>query len=124
MTTLVEESRSRFGVVRTAISGIWGVVSGIAPHVLHHVGPLAGAAIFAGAGGRILFLFLGLAIATPMLIRLYRRFETWLAPSIAIGIFAVTYILSSLFIGPLITDTVSSTSETPSVTTTIDPHGH
>lgn len=122
--TLAEAPPSRIGVVRHAISGVWGVVSGIAPHVLHHVGPLAGAAIFAGAQGQILFFFVGLAVAMPVLLRLYRRFGTWLAPAIAVGIFAVTYTISSLFIGPLITGTESTTSESPPVTTTIDPHGH
>jgi peptidoglycan/LPS O-acetylase OafA/YrhL len=122
--TLAEETAPRIGVVRHAISGVWGAVSGIAPHVLHHVGPLAGAAIFAGAAGRVLFFFLGLAVATPMLIRVYRRFRTWLAPAIAVGLFAVAYALSSAFIGPLISDSEAVTNELPSVSTTIDPHGH
>lgn len=122
--TLVEDPTNRRGVVRHAISGVWGAVSGIAPHVLHHAGPLAGAAIFAGAAGQILFFFVGLAVAIPMLLRLYRSFETWMAPAIAVGIFAITYTLSSTFIGPLITGGDSSTSETPPVTTTLDHHGH
>lgn len=111
--------------VRHVLTAGWGAVTGIAPHVLHHVGPLAGAAILAGTGGRVLFFGVGLAAATPMLIRLYRRFRTWAAPAIAVALFAVTYTLSSLFIGPLI----SGATETPgpdatTVTPTTDEHGH
>jgi len=113
------------GRIRNLLTALWGAVTGIAPHVLHHVGPLAGAAILAGTGGRVLFFVIGLAAATPMLIRLYRRFRTWLAPVIAIAVFAVTYTLSSLFIGPLISgDGDVAQSEPASITTTTDEHGH
>lgn len=73
----------------------WGAVSGVAPHVLHHVGPLAGAALLAGATGRVLFFVLGLVVATPMLIRLYRRFGSWTAPTLALALFALTYTVST-----------------------------
>jgi hypothetical protein len=39
----------------SGVLAVWGVVTGLAPHVLHHVGPLAGAALLAGAGGKLLF---------------------------------------------------------------------
>ena len=39
----------------TGASGAVAAISGIAPHVLHHVGPLAGSALLAGAGGTVLF---------------------------------------------------------------------
>lgn len=32
---------------------MWGGFVGIAPRVLHHAGPLAGTALMAGAGGRL-----------------------------------------------------------------------
>lgn len=117
--------RSRLGVLRNGLSVAWGAVSGVAPHVLHHVGPLAGAALLAGAGGRILFFLLGLLAATPMLVRLHRRFRSWAAPVIAISLFALTYTLSSVFIGPLFTGS-ESTTDPPrtSVTTTTHPHDH
>lgn len=117
--------RSRLGVLRNGLSVAWGAVSGVAPHVLHHVGPLAGAALLAGAGGRILFFLLGLLAATPMLVRLHRRFRSWAAPVIAISLFALTYTLSSVYIGPLFTGS-ESTTDPPrtSVTTTTHPHDH
>jgi len=112
------------GQLHQAASAAWGVVSGVAPHVLHHVGPLAGAALLAGTGGQILFFFLGLALAAPMLMRLYRRFGTWAAPTIALAIFGLTYTVSSLYIGPLITGETSGQTDSTSVTVTTDEHGH
>lgn len=48
----------------------WAVVTGVAPHVLHHAGPLAGAALLAGFGGKAIFFALGLVLSVPMLRRL------------------------------------------------------
>jgi hypothetical protein len=85
---------------------------------------LAGAAVLAGTGGQVLFFVIGIGLATPMLIRLYRRFGTWAAPAIAVLVFAITYTVSSLYIGPLLTGETSTQSEPPSVTTTTHDHGH
>ena len=49
------------------------VVLDAPPHVLHHVGPLAGAALLVGATGKVLFGALGFLLAVPMLRRLRRR---------------------------------------------------
>ncbi len=111
--------------LRHLLTAAWGAVTGIAPHVLHHVGPLAGAAVLAGTGGRVLFFGVGLAAASPMLIRLYRRFRSSVAPAIAVALFAVTYTLSAVFIGPLISgDTEIPSQESTTVTPTTDEHGH
>jgi peptidoglycan/LPS O-acetylase OafA/YrhL len=99
-------------------------VSGLAPHVLHHIGPLAGAAVLAGTTGRVLFFLIGLGLAAPMLIRLYRRFRTWAAPAIAVAVFALAYTLSSLYLGPLLTGGTTTPADPPAVTTTTDEHGH
>ena len=113
------------GRLRHAFTAAWGTVTGVAPHVLHHVGPLAGAAILAGTAGRVLFFVIGLAAAIPLLIRLYRRFKTWVAPAIAVGVFAVTYTLSSFLIGPLIAgESDPAESNQSSTSTTVDHHGH
>ena len=90
---------------RRAWSGVlaaWGAFIGLAPHVLHHVGLLAGAAVVAGAGGTILFAAIGFIAAVPFLLRLYRRFRTWKAPAIAFAVFALMFSLSSFVIGPAI----------------------
>jgi len=86
----------------TAASGAVAAISGIAPHVLHHVGPLAGTALLAGAGGTVLFGLAGFALSIPMLLRLRRRFGSWLAPAVASAIFTGVYLLSALVVGPAI----------------------
>ena len=86
--------------VWSGVLAAWGAVIGLAPHVLHHVGPLAGAALLAGAGGTLLFGALGFVAAIPFLLRLHRRFATWKAPAIALAVFLVMFSLSSFVIGP------------------------
>lgn len=85
-----------------ALVAAWGAVIGLAPHVLHHVGPLAGAALLAGTTGTLLFGAIGFVAATPFLIRLHRRFGTWRAPAIALAVFAIMFSVSSFVIGPAI----------------------
>lgn len=87
----------------TGASVVVAAISGIAPHVLHHVGPLAGTALLAGAGGTVIFGLAGFALSIPMLLRLRRRFGTWLAPAVASVIFTGVYLVSALVVGPAIT---------------------
>lgn len=87
----------------TLASGAVAAISGIAPHVLHHVGPLAGTALLAGAGGTLLFGVAGFALSIPMLLRLRRRFGTWAAPAVASAIFTGVYLVSALVVGPALT---------------------
>lgn len=87
----------------SAVLAVWGGFIGLLPHVLHHVGPLAGAALLAGAGGTALFAGIGFVAAIPFLLRVRRRFGTWRAPAIALAIFAAMFSLSSFVIGPAIT---------------------
>jgi len=88
--------------VWTVLSGGLGAIGGLAPHVLHHIGPLVGTALVAGAGGTALFGVLGLVASVPMLIKLRRRFSNWWAPGIALGVFTAMFLISSFVIGPLI----------------------
>jgi hypothetical protein len=90
------------GRVWTALSGVIGAVVGLAPHVLHHIGPIAGAALVSGAGGTTFFAIIGFVLTIPMLLSLRRRFDNWLAPAIALGLFAVMFTVSTLWIGPAI----------------------
>ena len=94
--------RGAVGRLWSALLAAWGVFIGLLPHVLHHVGPLAGAALLAGAGGTVLFAAIGFVAAIPFLRRLHRRFATWKAPAIALAIFAALFSLSSFVIGPAI----------------------
>jgi len=88
--------------VWTVLSGGLGGIVGLAPHVLHHIGPLVGTALVAGAGGTALFGVLGLVTSVPMLITLRRRFSSWWAPGIALGGFIAMFLISSFVVGPLI----------------------
>ena len=98
--------RARFRETRigAAALALWGIVVGAAPHVLHHVGPLAGAALLAGASGKLLFGAVGLAFSIPFLRRLHRRFRTLLAPVVAAGTFVALFALSTLVVSPLLTN--------------------
>jgi hypothetical protein len=96
------ERRSFVARAWSAILAAWGAATGVLPHVLHHVGPLAGAAFLAGAGGRLLFAGIALVVSVPFLLRIYRRFRTWVAPAIAFALFAAMFSLSSFVIGPAI----------------------
>jgi hypothetical protein len=89
--------------VRAAVAAVGAAVLGAAPHVLHHVGPLAGAALLAGATGKLLFGALGFALAIPMLRRLRRRTGSWRLPGMALALMAVIFTFSSFVIGPALT---------------------
>jgi hypothetical protein len=102
----------------------WGALIGLAPHVLHHVGPLAGAALLAGAGGTLLFAALGFVAAVPFLLRLYRRFHTWRAPALALAVFAAMFSLSSFVIGPAISGGGEPAKQEPGVERPAGHAGH
>ena len=102
MTSLALERPSFVGRVWGGVLAVWGGFIGLLPHVLHHIGPLAGAALLAGATGRVLFAAIGFVAAIPFLRRLQRRFRTWKAPAIALAVFAAAFSLSSFVIGPAI----------------------
>lgn len=85
-----------------AISSVFAAFMGLLPHVLHHAGPLAGAALFAGLGGTLLFGALGLVAAIPFLLRLHRRTGGWRIPAATLALFAVVFSLSAFVVGPLI----------------------
>jgi hypothetical protein len=87
----------------SGVAALWGLTLGALPHVLHHVGPLAGAALLAGAAGTALFGAIGLVAAIPFLLRLHRRFGTWRAPVAAAAVFAVMFSLSAFVVGPALT---------------------
>lgn len=101
-TDIVRDERGLLARIGAAFSAGVGTVAGIAPHVLHHIGPIAGTALFTGAGGTALFGAIGFALTIPMLLRLHRRFGTWLAPGVALAIFFVMFTVSTLWIGPAI----------------------
>ena len=99
---------------RDAVGAVAGSVLGLAPHVLHHVGLIAGTAFVTGAGGNALFYVIGLALSVPMLRRIHRRFGTWVAPAIAVAVFTAMFLLSAFVVGPAITgDDTTPRTPTP-----------
>ena len=105
----------------TAVRGILGAagaaVLGLAPHVLHHVGPLAGAAIVAGATGTLIFGLLGFVLAIPMLRRVHRRTGSWRAPVALLATMALVFSVSAFVIGPAINSSDDDSSATPTTIT-------
>ena len=87
---------------RDVLTGLIGAVLGLAPHVLHHIGLLAGTALVAGSGGTALFAVVGLIASVPLLLRLRRRFDSWLAPALGLAVFISMFALSAFVIGPAI----------------------
>ena len=129
--TVAEATASVVGArpVRSGWQRLWdglvaltGAVVGVAPHVLHHVGFLAGTALVAGSGGTVLFGAVGLVASIPMLRRLYRRFGTWRAPAIGVAVFAGMFSLSAFVIGPAISS--AGGSDAPIEAPGLDEHGH
>ena len=106
---------------KNAFTGLVGGIVGVAPHVLHHVGFLAGTALVAGSGGTALFAALGLAASVPMLRRLYRRFGTWRAPAAGLALFAVMFTLSAFVVGPAIS---GGSDGGPPSTPVVNHNGH
>lgn len=114
----------RFAKIRDAIGASFGAVLGLAPHVMHHVGLLAGAAFIAGAAGNALLFLVGLVFSIPMLRRLYRRFRSWKAPAVAVAVFAAAFSLSAFVVGPAITGGVSTTDSPQPSQTPAPAQGH
>lgn len=110
--------QSPLATLRTWLTAALGAVLGLAPHVLHHVGLIAGTAFVAGAGGNALFYALGLVLSLPMLRRLHRHFGTWTAPALAIVLFTALFALSAFVIGPAVTGSPRGDERTPPVTPT------
>jgi hypothetical protein len=99
------------------VSSVVAALLGIAPHVLHHAGPLAGAALLAGTGGALLFGAIGLVAAIPFLLRVHRRCGNWRVPGALLALFAIVFSISTFVIGPVISGESSGTS-TPTNTQT------
>ncbi|MEW6582249.1 MAG: hypothetical protein AB1416_05775, partial [Actinomycetota bacterium] len=66
----------------------------MAPHLLHHVGLVAGGAFLAGATGTWLFGLVALGAMVPMLVRLRRRTGGWRVPALLLAVMAVVFAVS------------------------------
>ena len=122
--------RGFWGALWAGTRATLGALMGLAPHVMHHIGFLAGAALLTGFLGNTLLYVVGLALSIPLLRRLHRRFSTWKAPAIGIAVFTALFALSAFVIGPLFNPATPSDQDTPtpaasaSTTGTEDHEGH
>jgi hypothetical protein len=117
----------RRGLLATAwnaLTALVGGIMGLLPHLLHHVGILGGAVLVTGATGNVLFAVLGLVFSLPLLRRLYRRFGTWKAPVLALGVFALMFSLSAFVIGPAISNDDPNPDRDRTPVQTPDPEEH
>jgi hypothetical protein len=117
-TVRKSEARTLRQRLAAIASSAVAAVLGVLPHVLHHAGPLAGAALLAGTAGTLLFGAIGLIAAIPFLLRVHRRSGNWRVPAALLAIFAVMFSISAFVIGPAISSeskptTNQSTPATP-----------
>lgn len=105
----------RVAAIWAGTRAVVGALMGLTPHVLHHVGFLAGAALLTGALGNTVLYGVGMLLSIPMLRRLGRRFGTWKAPAIGAVVFTALFALSAFVIGPMFNpDTTPATPDRPS----------
>ena len=109
--------KGRLQALWHTVTGALGLVMGLVPHMLHHIGFLAGSALVAGSGGTALFGALGLLASIPALVHLHRRFGNWIAPALGLLVFAGMFSLSAFVIGPAISGTGTNVTPGPSHTT-------
>lgn len=107
------ERRGSSARVSAAFGGMWAAVTGAAPHVLHHVGPLAGAAIVSGVTGGVVFALVGFLLTIPLLRRIHRHTRSWTAPTLALAALVGVYLTSSFVIAPRLTSSDESGATSP-----------
>lgn len=98
----MEIKNSKLKTLWESLAGIFGLIAGLTPHVLHHIGLIAGVAFLTSTAGTIFFGLIGLLATIPLLLRLHRKFNTFAAPAIALVIFTAMFLLSAYVIGPSI----------------------
>lgn len=91
-----ERARATWAAIRAAV----GAFLGLLPHLLHHVGIFAGAALLAGVWGNAALYLVGLLLSIPMLKRLRGRFGSAVAPAVGVFAFTALFLVSALVIGP------------------------
>ncbi len=80
----------------TVASGALGTIAAFLPHVLHHVGLIAGAAFVSGLAGGVVFAAVGVVAMAPIALRLRRRTGSWQAPLVAVAAFGVMFALMTV----------------------------
>ena len=112
----------RGSTVWASIRAGLGALLGLVPHVMHHIGLLAGAALLTGALGNSVLYMVGLVFSIPLLRRLRRRFNTWRAPALGVAVFTALFALSAFVVGPALSG--SNAPETRTGTSAPVPAEH
>jgi hypothetical protein len=108
--------------VRVVLSAVAAAVLGAAPHVLHHAGPLAGAALLGGATGSLAFGALGVVAAIPILRRVRRRTGSSRLPVALLAAFAFVFAASTALTRSVLSG-ADRTAERPSAGAPARPAG-
>jgi hypothetical protein len=116
-------TRPRIRAVWASVRAAVGSILGLAPHVLHHVGIVAGTALLAGAWGNLLLYAVGLLLSLPLLRRLRRRFGSPVAPLLGVVIFTAMFLFSAFILGPAINPPQSNPAA-PTGTSSSGPGNH
>lgn len=106
--------QTRWKAIRDTTGAVVGTILGVIPHVMHHIGILAGAALLVGTAGNAVLYVVGMLFSVPMLRRLHRRFHTYWAPVIAVAVFTGLFSLSAFVIGPAISGAGDEAQPEPS----------
>ncbi len=117
-----QRTRGRLASAWAWIKAAIGVALGLLPHLIHHIGLLAGVALITGVAGNLLLYLLGLMLSIPLLRRLHRRFGTRWAPTLGMLAFTAMFALSAFVLGPAISG--DSQAPPPSVTVPADHGNH
>jgi hypothetical protein len=119
---------SRWRTIWASVRAATGALLGLVPHVMHHIGILAGAALLSGVWGNSLLYGVGLLLSIPLLNRLRKRFGSWNAPAIGVAVFTAMFLLSALVVGPAIsrsaTPPAPQTSAGPPASNAADHASH
>lgn len=95
------EHRSR---LTAAVGAAWAATMGVMPHLLHHAGPLAGAAFVAGTTGTLVFGLAAFVFTIPLLRRVRRHRGSWRSPALLLALFVGTWLVSTYVAGPWVRD--------------------
>ncbi len=113
---------SPWRTIWASVRAATGALLGLVPHVMHHIGILAGAALLTGVFGNSLLYAIGLLLSIPLLNRLRKRFGTWKAPAIGVAVFTAMFLLSALVVGPAISRTTTPPAPPTSAGPTSSDH--
>lgn len=92
-----EPAADTAGAGTSIASAATGTAAAFLPHVLHHAGLIAGAAVLSGVAGGVVFALVGLVAIVPLALHRRRRTGTWRAPIAAVAVFVLMFAVMTAF---------------------------